>query len=389
MRILLVHNRYQHTGGEDGVVTSEADLLRKGGHEVRLLMASNDDIRSSVDQAVVAAQVIYNFAGRHLVSDEISTFGPDIVHVHNFFPRLSPAVFDACRKANVPSVWTLHNFRALCANGFLFRDGQPCEACVGRIPVAAIRHGCYRGSRVGSTAVAAMIAYHQHIGTWRRKVSRFIALTEFAKQKFIAGGIPSDRLFVKPNFSEDLMPDRSDLATRRNGAVFVGRLSPEKGVKMLIDAWHKIDAPLTIIGDGPERTALEAMAPANVRFLGFLDRPAVRSAMANAQVLVVPSIWYEMFGLVAIEAMALGTPVVAFDIGALSEIVLDHVNGRLVQPGRVDELIKVLHEFFAATDRHVSLSAGARHTYVKRYSPTSNLEMLEEIYNGALLDIKH
>lgn len=384
LRVLVVHNRYQEAGGEDSVFESEVALLRDGGHRVHTLEVSNDAIAGAAAQISAALRVVSNSKGRHLTAAAIARFAPDVVHVHNFFPRLSPAVFDACAAAGVPVVWTLHNFRIACANGVLFRDGHPCEDCVGRAPWSAVRHRCYRGSAAGSAAVAAMIGYHRARGTWRNKVTRFIALSDFAQDLFVRAGVPAARLSVKPNFLADPLPGLGALPEERVGALFVGRLSPEKGVATLIEAWHALPhVPLTIIGDGPERAKLEAIAPPHVRFAGFQERSAVLRAMALAKALMVPSEWFEAFGLVVAEAMALSTPVIASRIGALATLVRDGVDGLHFEPRNAADLGQVATRAFADPALLARLGRNARETWRAQMSPARNLEQLVSIYRTA------
>lgn len=385
MRILLAHNRYQQAGGEDSVFSAEADLLRGAGHVVSTVLVSNDAIQGAGPRARAALTATYNPQGRRLMARALEEHRPDIVHVHNFFPVLSPAIFDACEAAGVPAVWTLHNFRVTCANGLLFRNGVPCEECVGRLPLPAVRHRCYRDSFAGSAAVAAMIGYHSLAGTWHRKVARFIALTDFAKAVFVASGLPQERIAVKPNFIPDPRPELGEIATERCGAVYVGRLSAEKGIRTLIEAWKSLgDVPLTIIGDGPERAAAEAIAPGNVRFAGWLDRGAVHKAMASAEMLIVPSLWFENFPVVVVEAMALGTPVIASRLGALTSIVTDRVDGRHFAAGDAVDLARIVREVLGDRVGLAALGAGARRTWETLISPGPNLTCLSGIYDSVL-----
>lgn len=387
MRVLLVHNKYQLQGGEDLVFENDAELLRKNGHVVETLCVSNDDIRTPIDKLAAALLSTYNPRGYRLVAEAIRRSDCDIVHVHNFFPQLSPAVFSACRKANVPSVWTLHNFRVFCAGGMLFRDGTTCEKCLKGNVFPAIAHRCYRGSLPGSIAVAGMIGTHRWLGTWQREVDRFIGLTEFTRAKLVEGGLPHDKIAVKPNWVQDPVAQGLRIDGPRKGAVFVGRLSPEKGVKVLVDAWRAIpDVALTIIGDGPERAALEAAAPGNVRFAGKLDRAQVNQAMAEAQALLVPSLWLEGFPLVLIEGMAAGVPLVASDIGALPSIFENGRTGVLVEPGNVAAWAKALRRFFDDEAAQRVMGLQGRKAYEDRYSPQQNIRLLIEIYADVLAE---
>jgi len=382
MRILVVHNRYQLAGGEDSVFDAETELLRNAGYDIATLTVSNDDIEGRWATAQAALTVAYNPGGRRKVAAAIAAHRAELVHVHNFFPLISPSMFDACRAAGVPAIWTLHNFRVTCANGLLFRNGKPCELCVGHAPWPAVFHRCYRQSVPGSAAVAAMIGYHKLAGTWQHKVDRFIALTDFARDMFIRSGLPAERIAVKANVLRDPGHPASALG-RRTGAVYVGRLSIEKGVDCLLSAWRGLAVPLTVIGDGPERAVLEACAPQHVRFAGWLGRAEVDAAIAQAQALIVPSLWYENFPMTVVEATAFGTPVIASRLGSLESIVEDGVSGALFAPGDPDDLARVVRSWFAQPDRLAQLGAGARLSYERRSAPGVNLEQLVAIYRSA------
>ena len=396
-RILVAHNRYREPGGEDSVFANEVALLRSAGYEVETLELSNHTIGGAASRALTALGAVHNPAGQRLVADALARLRPDVLHVHNFFPQLSPALFRACAEAGVPAVWTLHNFRIACANGLLFRDGQPCEDCLGRTPLPAILHRCYRGSALGSAATAAMIGYHHARGTWRSSVARFIALSEFGRTIAVRAGLPPERVVVKPNFVADPLPGLAPAATAgaaagagaagegRSGAVYVGRLSAEKGVATLIEAWRSLpDVPLTIIGEGPQRAMLEQGAPPQLRFLGFQNRDAVMQAMAAAQMLVVPSLWYENFPMTVVEAMALGTPVIASRIGALETLIDDHHNGLHFTPGDAGDLARVVRGALAEPALLARLGRCARETWRETMSPQKNLDRLLEIYRQAM-----
>lgn len=380
MRILLVHNRYQQAGGEDSVVANELALLRGNGHQAELLQADNEAITGKLASAGAAAASLYSWRWRRRVAAAIERFRPDIMHVHNFFPLVSPSLFDAARAARVPSVWTLHNFRVACANGLLFRDGGPCEDCVGRSPHPGVVHRCYRGSLAASATVAAGIALHRARGTWRTRVDRFIALTEFARGKFVEAGLPPEKLVVKPNFVPDPGPPGD---AERRGAVYVGRLSVEKGVETLVQAWRDVAQPLTVVGDGPLRTRLEAMACANVTFTGFQDRDQVRRHVAGAELLVIPSIWYENFPMTVVEAFSLATPVLASSRGGLREIV-GADRGLLFEAGNARSLAEHASSAFGQPGLLRSLGTGARSYYRDHLSPPANLARLEAIYDSAI-----
>ena len=250
MRVLLVHNFYREPGGEDYAFHAEATVLQRSGHEVKTFE------RSSAEATETVAGVLRTAAGTPWATEAVAAldraiidFGPDVVHFHNTFPLISPAAYYTAARAGVPVVQTLHNYRLLCARADLFRDGKVCEDCVGRrFPTPALRHRCYRGSLPGTAAVAGMLALHKALGTWGKTVDRYVALTEFAREKLVQGGLPRERFRIKPNFLVDPPSPRSG-----NGehALFLGRLTEEKGIRTLMRAWSRIDIPLRIVGSGP------------------------------------------------------------------------------------------------------------------------------------------
>ncbi|MGX1351595.1 glycosyltransferase involved in cell wall biosynthesis [Bradyrhizobium elkanii] len=381
MKILVAHNRYQGRGGEDVVFEAEVDLLRAAGHSVETLTVSNETINSLPARITTTLSIADNAEGKRVVAEAIDRFRPDVVHVHNFFPLLSPAVFDLCRQKRVPAVVTLHNYRTICTGGMLLRDGRICHKCLDRGHRWGVVHRCYRGSLPGSIASAYMIAQHQRRGTWTRPGLRLIALTQFAKTLFAQAGFDADRIDVKPNFMAD--PGAPDPSTPRSGLLYVGRLSREKGVDVLLDAVVGTGVPLRIVGEGPERVALEARASGHVAFLGGLSRGEVLREMANAEALVVPSLWYEGFPMVVVEAFARGTPVIASEIGGLAEVVTAGKTGALVPPGDAAALGKRIGEVLGAAGLTAAWGRAARAAYLEHYAPDENRRMLEAIYARA------
>lgn len=381
MRIIVAHNRYRQTGGEDGVFENEVKLLAASGHDVHTLVVSNDGVVSFLDKALTAFRTVENPVGVAALVHAIDRSRPDIVHVHNFFPLLSPGIYKACHRAGIAVVQTLHNYRPICANGQLFRDGQVCHLCLHGSPVWGLVHRCYRRSIIGSAALARMVAVHRRRKTWQNDVDRFIALTEFGRRLFVNAGFPSNRIDVKPNFLED-PGEPSDVP--RKGVLYVGRLSPEKGVGVLIEASLRYNFPLRIVGDGPENSSLHRRAGDNVRFLGPMPRDAVLDEMKQAAVVAVPSLWYEGFPLVVVEAFACATPVVASRIGALAEVVEDGENGLLASAGSADEFGQHLMQILKNPSLSRRFGRSARQTFLRQYTPATNLRMLEAIYQKAL-----
>jgi glycosyltransferase involved in cell wall biosynthesis len=380
MRLLQVHNFYRQPGGEDAVVLAERKLLESRGWQVFLWSVSNEAIDSRMKAFDAARHAAYSRASRAAAAREIAACRPDVVHVHNFFPLITPSVFDACRDAGVATVQTLHNFRMTCAGGQLRRRGAPCESCITGSPYLGALHRCYRGSLLGSLAVARMIDVHRRRDTWSRSVDRFIALSRFARERFVAAGLPAERLEVLPNF---VASPREVCAASRSGALFVGRLSPEKGVETLLRAWANFSIPLRIVGDGPLMPTLRATAPASAIFLGQASPAAVAQEMARAAVLVMPSEWYEGCPMVLLEALAHGLPTVATRIGGIPEIIDDGATGLLVPPRDPRALARAVCDLLEDDHRRLAMERAARAAHTLRYSPDRHYESLQAIYDAA------
>jgi glycosyltransferase involved in cell wall biosynthesis len=363
-------------------------LLLARGHEVSLIEADNDTILGIAAKVRTALAAPYNPARRHWIAREVRRTGAQIVHVHNLFPRFSPSILDGAADAGAGVVQTLHNYRAICANGLLLRDGAICEACVGRIGWPAISHGCYRGSVAGSAAVVAMQQIARRGRIWDRPGRRLIALTEFARDKLVSAGLPRGRIVVKPNFIDVAPPAATP--GERTGIVFVGRLSREKGVDTLVDAARLLPhIAFTVIGGGPDEARLRAAAPANVMFAGALPNDAARAQMARASALVMPSIWYEGFPMTVLEAFAAGTPVIAARIGSLPEIVADGVAGLLFTPGDPSSLAAAIAQLLSDPAAMRRMGEAGQERAVALYGPSANAEQLETIYASVLEELRH
>ncbi|MBD2494031.1 glycosyltransferase family 4 protein [Nostoc sp. FACHB-280] len=393
MKLLILHNRYRLTGGEDKVVQIEKNLLEANGHDVILLEENNLNIVNVWDTLAAAGGAIYSLPSKQLVQAEIIRFSPDIVHVHNFFPLLSPAVYDACYAAGVPVIQTLHNYRLACPKAMPFRDGKICEDCIGRlIPWSSVVHSCYRNSHLQSSVVAAMTTWHKLTGTWHKKVNAYIVLTQFQKEKMIQAGLPADKIYIKPNFV--FQPNKLDSHIQRdNYLLFVGRLSEEKGVSVLIDAYIKnhISTPLKIVGDGPLRQVLQKKVQtagyANlVEFLGYQDKLVVMKLMQRAKFLVFPSIWYEGFPLTIIEAFASSLPVLASKLGSLAEIVEDHLTGLHFEAGNLQDLADKINWAITHPESMNIFGETAYSIYESKYTSEVNYQQLMSIYKNFTQD---
>lgn len=380
MRILIAHNAYQHRGGEDSVVDAEIALLRSHGHEVETYFRHNDDL-ADMSSAVAARQTMWSSRTAHDLAARISRLRPDVLHVHNTFPLISPSLYWAAERAGVPVVQTLHNFRMMCLNALFLRESKVCEDCLGHLPWRGVVRRCYRGSSTASAALAGMLMLHRGLGTYRHKVARYIALNAFCRHKFIEGGLPAERLVVKPNFVDFPLPE----TVPRQGVLFVGRLSIEKGIATLAQAAALLpNIYLRVAGQGPEAAALDGRP--GVTRLGSLPGEAVRREMNRAAALVVPSIWYETFGLVIVEAFACGTPVIASRIGVIRDLVRDGETGLLFEPGNPRDLANKLAWAQAHPEQMEAMGRNARAQYEAEFSAEVNYRRLMEIYDEAITE---
>jgi glycosyltransferase involved in cell wall biosynthesis len=382
MKLLLVHNYYQHRGGEDVVFEAEARLLEDHGHHVLRYTARNTGLEDA-SRLGLGRKAIWNTDTYRELGKLLKGERPAVVHVHNTLPLISPAVYYAARAASIPVVQTLHNYRLLCPSAILFRDGHVCEACLHRsMPTPAVRYACYRGSRGASAAVAAMLGVHRVLGTWTRAVDLFLALTDFARDKFIEGGLPPGKILVKPNFTADPGVD----AEPGDYALFVGRLSHEKGLRTLLQAWRQVGSRirLRVIGDGPQGHLVEAAAQAGpgIDFLGRRAPADVVTAMTGARFLVFPSEWYETFGLAIIEAYAVGLPVVASELGAMSSLVKHRQTGLHFRPGDPAALVEQVEWALAHPEEMRVMGRNARREYEACYTPERNYDLLIDAYRS-------
>jgi len=382
--VCIVHNEYQHPGGEDEVVRAEAALLRGRGHGVHLYQAHNDSV-NQMGKFGLLKSTIWNGGSGRAIADALASSGSEIAHFHNIVPLISPAAYCAARRQGVAVVQTLHNYRLLCPNATFFRDGGVCEECLGRaVPWPGVVHACYRGSRAATGAVASMLTLHRAIGTWSRMVDVYIALTEFARRKFIAGGLPADKIVVKPNFVEDPGAGRH---SSRN-VLFVGRFAPEKGVETMLEAWRLFavrhpDVRLQIVGGTPQ-TDEHRRNLAGVEWFGWQPREQALRLMKEARLLIFPSIHYEGFPMTLVEAMATGLPVIASRLGGVAEIVRDGHSGWLFGPHDPEDLCRRLHDAFSDDDQLDRMGRNARLEYVENYMPDRNYSQLMGIYDLAL-----
>ena len=382
MRILVVHNYYQQAGGEDEVFRAEVTLLRERGHDVSTLTTENGAVHG-LRSLVAARDAVWSVGFQRRLIECLRQSRPDVAHFHNTFFQVSPAAYYACRDAGVPVVQTLHNYRLVCPSATFYRDGRACEDCVGRaVALPGIRHGCYRRSRSQTAVVAGMLTAHRWLGTWQRSVDAYIAMTEFAREKFIAGGLPAEKIAIKPNFCAT----DPGIGNGAGGyALFVGRLSPEKGVETLMAAWRRLGGtvPLYVVGDGPLAPAVEEFVGKVERchWLGWQPKDKVLALMRDARVLVVPSDCYETFGLVVAEAYAAGLPVIGSRHGSIGAIIDDGRTGLHVRPGDPEDLASKVEWAFSHPSELATMRTNAREVFETRYTPAVNYDLLMGIYD--------
>ena len=379
MNILVVHNKYYYRGGEDTVVDAEASLLRRSGHKVLIYSRDNKEI-DTISKLRLALDI---FASTRTIDDIQRIhreFKPDIIHAHNIFPLISPSIYKISKKLHIPIVQTLHNFRLLCPQAMLFRDGKACESCIGKIPWRASLYHCYRNSFAQSSFTAIAITTHKILDNWQQSLHQYIVLSQVARDKFIQGGIPITQLCIKPNFVESTrVPNWS----QRDRGIFIGRLSVEKGLDVLVKAVALLDQiKIDVYGTGPLANLVSTAS--GLRSLGFHPQSALINRLHQVAYLVMPSTGIESFGLVAIEAFSCGTPVIASRHGSLAEIIKHGETGLLVKPGDHQELAHAIAWAESHPDEMKKMGQAAYDDYLEHYTPESNYKILMKIYDETI-----
>lgn len=392
MKILIVHNRYRSTApsGENRVVDQESEALTAAGHSVRHFERNSDDIEDwpAMKKATLPARVVWSRASRHDLARDLIRHPPDVVHIHNTFPLLSPSVLYACREAEVPVVVTLHNYKLLCASGDFFRAGEVCHNCAGGNPASAVIHRCYRGSTLATATTVMNTRGHRR--SWRDLVSAYIFISDSQRRLLAGMDFDPERSFIKPN----LVPyDGPVGGPRQRQVAYIGRLDAAKGAPLLMKGWDAYREQagdnalrLVIAGGGPmldEVTAWAADRP-SVELRGLMSKPEVFDLIGQSRAVLLPSEWEETFGLVVVEAMAVGVPPLASAHGSFPELITDGVDGALFEPGRPDAMGKLLLDVDTAPDRYAELGRQARTTYEKHHQTDTNIEQLLDIYRYAI-----
>ena len=386
MHILLIFNRYQQRGGEDSVYVAERALLLQHGHTVTDFLEDNSAI-PSMNPLALAGRAIWSRSSHRRISRIIQDKRPDVAYCINTFPLISPSVYYACKEQSIPVIQGLHNYRILCPSADFFRAGRVCQDCLGRIPPwPGVVHKCYHRSRAQTAVVATMITVHRCLQTWERMVDGYIAPTEFLRNKYIEGGFPAEKIFVKPNF----VP--SDPGRRKGAgeyAVYAGRLSPEKGIRTLMESCGQTpNLPFKILGTGPLepeiRSIIQKFQLKNIELLGRVSQSQVISILKSARFLVFPSECYESFGLAIVEAFACGVPVIASRLGAMAELVSDERTGLLFTPGDPDDLAAKMEWAWNHPKEIARMGSESRREYENKYTADENYKNLISIINQAI-----
>lgn len=381
MRLLIIHNRYQVRGGEDVAVDRELNLLQTAGHEVELFSVSNDSIQGFRERLNTAWNASYSNVSKIAIQKKIQEFRPEIVHVHNFFPLISPSVYDSCKDQGVPVVQTLHNYRIACANGLFLRDGKPCEDCLTKGFAQSIKNRCYRDSLSATLPVYHMISTGWRRNIWNEKVTKFWAITGFARDKFIQAGIDPEKISVKPNFSPDISLGQPGI-TRGNSGLYVGRLSQEKGIFNLLTAHQRRSFPLRIVTS--ERPSQDQLRD-GVQYVVGGGANEVAREMLTCAFLVMPTECYEGgVPLVLLEGMAASTPMIVSRIGEMARIFTHEENALLIEPGNPEMLSQAVARIQADSNLRAKIGLGARRIFEEKFSEKTNLKMMETLYREVL-----
>jgi glycosyltransferase involved in cell wall biosynthesis len=387
MNILVVHNSYQEPGGEDVVVDQEVAMLRDAGHRVVEYRRSNAELNELgvLEKVALGKRAIWSSDTKRDLKALIAREKPEIAHIHNTFLLVSPSVYYACAEADVPVVRTLQNYRLLCPAATFFREGIPCEKCLGKTPpLPSVAYACYRDSRAQTAVVAGILTVHRLMKTWQKQVDMYIAVTDFLREKHIEGGLPPEKITVKPN----TVYSDPGLRQREEGyAMFAGRLAVEKGVRTLIGVWPELTGiPIKVLGDGPliDKVRTCARQQPSIEVLGWQPHEEVFRLLKAARFLVFPSEWYEGFPLTIAEAFASGVPVIASGIGSIKEIVEDGKTGLLFTPGDTGELRRKVEWAWTHEKEMGRMGREARKEYETKYSAEQNYKMLMEIYERVI-----
>ena len=387
MRILLIHNKYIHKGGEDIAFETELNLLRQNNHTVYPLIFDNAKMNSKIGKIRLSIGAIYNSNSARRVSEVIKDFTPNVIHVHNHFYVASPSIFYVAKKFKIPILLTLHNYRLICSGALLMRNSQSCELCTKKkFPLYGVKYACHQNSHLTTAQITFVTSLHKLLGTWKNKVNKYLVLTEFAKSKFLNSSLDlkDDQIIVKPNSVDDYGVAAS--TDRKNVFLYVGRLSNEKGLEILLNATNLRDFKLEIIGDGPllNKVLDFQKRNKNIKYLGFQNKEFIIDRLKHCLALVFPSISYEGLPLIILEAFSTGTPIISSDIGNINTIVRKGINGLHFESGNAKSLAATIGYFQSNICDLSHLYLNARETFEKNYIHSKNYELLVKAYENVL-----
>jgi len=385
MNILQIHNYYLFPGGEDVVLKNEYELLTSKKHTVLQYLKNNSEIAnySSFQKGKLFFDTSYSKKSYREILELLKAEKPDVVHVHNTLPLITPAVYYACSELNIPVVQTLHNYRLLCSNAYLFRNGKVCEECLGKSLYHSVKYGCYRYSRIQTFVLARMVEKHRKLSTWNTRIDAYIALTNFSKRKFVEGGLPENKICVKPNFHLESFEVNYNI---QNHFLFAGRLDITKGITVLIDSQRMIgnEIKIYIAGDGPNKEEIISSQSSTFTYLGQIPNKNLVEKIKNSIALVFPSIWYEGMPMTIVEAFACGKPVIASNLGAMAEIIEDGRTGLLFKPGDSEDLAEKINWANEHKEEMRQMGINARKEYEEKYTAEKNYKILMDIYEKAI-----
>lgn len=382
MKVLQVHNQYRFDGGENVMYQSIVRLLRKNGHEVCVFERNSKDLRGLDGKIQALTEGVYSRSARKSVAVLLKKERPDIVHVHNLYPLISPSVLVACREAQLPVVMTCQNYRSTCPISYHFRKGSVCELCCGGREFWCVLKNC-RESLPESIGYALRNAAARKWRLFGDNVTLYVPPTEFVKRRAVEAGLPADRIVVVPNVIS--APDSGSYASGDgNYVAYAGRISPEKGIDTLLASAHRTGLPVRLAGDYSSMPGIVKTAPASAQFIGYLNSTQLNGFYRDARFLVVPSVWFEPFGLVAAEAMSRGLPVIASKMGGLSEIIEDGVTGLLFEPGNVEDLAAKMKLLWESPSMCRQMGMAGRRKAIREYSEDVYYKRLMEVYKKAM-----
>lgn len=390
MRVLIAHNYYGDyaTGGEGNVAQADVDLLASHGHKVQFYKKTNEELlKGGVwEKLRLPFKIIYSHDTYNEVKQIIKEFKPDILHVHNYKYIFTPSIFQAAKDCGVKTVLTLHNYRLLCPCALFCCNARPCEKCLDGFPFRVLWNSC---DPYDHSFFQRALQLYFYLGTSKKialsenLVDGFIALTPFTKERLVKKGIPSNKIYVRPNFIDVTTTEVRDTSIR-HGAVYVGRLAPEKGIDFLLDAWQGIDYPLTVVGTGPLEEYLKKKSSAHVKFTGELQHSDMMKLLAESSFLVFPSVCYEGFPLTIVEAFSLKIPVIASDLGPRREVVKDGETGLLFESLNSNSLKEKVLKLIDDSSLSARMGINAYKFFLENYTNENAYSRLVDIYQKVI-----